>query len=324
VHEQMAIPFKLGDHQISTSTSIGIAFSSTSYSEPGDILRDADIAMYQAKARGKGCHVIFETGMHARAVSVLQRESELRRAVHQGEFKLLYQPIIDMSTGRAIACEALLRWEHPQEGLVSPKEFLPVAEETGLIMQIGQLALAQACEQLHRWQSDFGLASDFAIHLNLSAKEFCHRGLVQQIADALSSRGLDSRGLALEVGEQVLLEHPVLAAVMLGELHELGVNVSVNDFGSGFSSLRALRHFSVDALKLDRSFIHSLGLRQQRFSAIVKSIIELAESLSIDLVAVGVEDECHHDQLLRLGCRHGQGDFFYPPLEPAAMGVCLQ
>ncbi len=323
VHEQMTKPFAIHGQQISTSTSIGIAFSSTSYQDPGDILRDADIAMYQAKARGKGCHVIFEEGMHARAVTALKRESELRRAVERWEFKLLYQPIIDLQTGNCVSCEALLRWQHPDEGLLAPADFLSTAEETGLIIEIGERTLREACEQLRHWRAEHALPDDFGIHVNLSARQFCDRGLIKQIGSILGATGVAGNSLTIDIGEQVLLEHPVLAAVMLAELKGLGIHISVNDFGAGFSSLRCLRHFSVDALKIDRSFVEPLG-SQPRSDAIVKAMIGLATNLGIDLVAVGVEKPVQKQALIALGCHHAQGQFFYPPLEASAMVPCVR
>ncbi|RFA24390.1 hypothetical protein CAI21_21870 [Alkalilimnicola ehrlichii] len=322
IHLALAQPFTIAGQDIKTSTSIGIAFSSRGYQEPSEVLRDADIAMYQAKARGRGCHVIFEKGMRAHAVSALQRESELRRAVERREFETLYQPIIDLKTGRCKGCEVLLRWRHPDEGLLSPSEFLQTAEETGLIIPIGEQILEETCLQLGRWDKELGLAPDFEVHLNLSANQLCHRGLAQQVRDTLYRTGIDPRRITLEVGEQALLEHPVLAAVMVAELRALGTKISVNDFGSGFSSLRALRHFQVDALKIDRTFIQSLG-PQTKASAIVKAIIELANQLEVDLIAVGVENTDHRQELIELGCRHAQGSLFFPPLEANAMMHCV-
>jgi diguanylate cyclase (GGDEF)-like protein/PAS domain S-box-containing protein len=322
IHEKMSEPFLLGTHEVFSSTSIGITFGTANYQEPAHALRDADIAMYRAKSQGKGCHVIFETGMHDRAVSQLTRETRLRRALDREEFGVHYQPILDLESGQCVACEALLRWKDPAEADFGTQEFISIAEETGLIIPIGQKVLDDVCQHLEQWQRSMPLVEDFTVHVNLSTKQFCHRGLVNQINDALVRHKLHGRKLTLEITEGVLMEHPVLAAAMLGDLREMDVHVCVDDFGTGYSSLSYLHQFPVDVIKIDRSFTHGLG-QSITSSAIVEAIVGLGHNLGMQTIAEGVESEQHRQQLIQLGCRYAQGFLFNPALDPATMSAYL-
>ncbi len=323
IHDQMTKPFLLDDNEVYTSTSIGITFSTANYKEPSQALRDADIAMYRAKALGKGCHVVFEAGMYDRAVTQLKRETRMRRALERGEFTVHYQPIVDLQTELCIGCEALVRWNSAGERRPPPQEWLGVAEETGLIIPIGQQVLNEACRHLEQWRRELGLAEGFTMHVNLSTKQFCHRGLITQLDEALSRHRLDGRCLALEIPENVLMQHPVLAAAMLGDLRELDVHVCVDDFGTGYASLSYLHQFSVDGIKIDRSFTQGLGSNVTS-GAIVQAIIGLGRALGMQTIAEGVENERHRQRLLELGCRYAQGYLFHPPLEPEAMTEYLR
>lgn len=322
IHEKMAEPFLLGSNEVYTSTSIGITFGCADYSEPAEAVRDADIAMYRAKAQGKGCHVIFETGMHDRAVTQLKRETRMRRALEHGEVGVHFQPILELETGRCIGAEALLRWSDPAEGNFSPEEFIAVAEETGLIIPVGQTVLEESCRRLAEWQRSAPLVENFSVHINLSTKQFCHRGLVDQVAEAMERHGLVGHNLTLEITESVLMEHPVLAAAMLGDLRDLDVHVCVDDFGTGYSSLSYLHQFPVDGIKIDRSFTQGLG-RSITSAAIVQAIVGLGRNLGMQTIAEGVESERHCRELMDLGCRYAQGFLFQPALEPAAMAAYL-
>lgn len=318
IHEKMSQPFLLGGNEVYSSASIGITFGTANYKEPSQALRDADIAMYRAKSLGKGCHVIFEAGMHDRAVTQLKRENRIRRALERHEFGLHFQPIVDLLTGECIGAEALARWNSPIEACRSPQEFLALAEDSGLIIPIGQQLLDDACRTLQLWRQEIPLADEFTIHINLSTKQFCHRGLIAQIEDALRRYQLSGTALTLEITEEVLREHPVLATAMLGDLRELKVHVCIDDFGIGRSSLSYLHQFPLDILKIDRSFTAGLGTNLTS-NAIVQAIIGLGNNLGMQTIAEGVEQEQHQQQLIELGCRYAQGYFVHPPLEPEAM-----
>lgn len=323
IHEKMAQPFLLGGNEIYTSASIGIAFGTANYKEPSQALRDADIAMYRAKNQGKGCHVIFEAGMHDRAVSQLRRENRLRQALDQQELAVHFQPIIDLISGQCIGAEALLRWNSPEAKHYTPTEFLTLAEETHLIIPIGQQVLEDACLARRRWQQELPLGEDFAIHVNLSAKQFCYRGLAQQIEQALSRHQLPGTALALEIREGVLRDHAAAASALLADLRELKVNICIDDFGTGYSSLNYLHQFPLDILKIDRSFTASLGLNSAS-NAIVEAIIGLGNNLGMQTIATGVENELHQRFLLQLGCRYAQGFLYNRPLNPEAMQSYLR
>lgn len=318
IHEKMTQPFHLGGNEIYTSASIGITFGTANYQEPAQAIRDADIAMYRAKNQGKGCHVVFEVGMHDRAVSQLKRENRLRQALERQEFTVHFQPIVDLRNGRCIGAEALLRWNNPEAVRYSTPELLALAEETGLIIPIGQQVLDDACRALHHWREELPLAEEFAVHVNLSAKQFSHRGLTRQIEAALSRYQLSGAALALEIREGVLRDHPTVATAMLADLRELQVHICIDDFGAGYSSLNYLHQFPLDILKIDRSFTAGLGSNNTS-SAIIEAIVGLGNNLGMQTIATGVESEHHQRYLLELGCRYAQGFLFRRPLQPEAM-----
>ena len=324
IQTELTLPFNLGGHQVFTSVSIGIALSSTGYDRPEELLRDADLAMYSAKALGKARYEVFDPAMHTSAVTLLQLENDLRRAVERQEFQLHYQPIVTLLTGRITGFEALIRWHHPERGLVLPAEFIPVAEETGLIVPIGYWVLKEACRQMCLWQAGSPTSPSLTISVNLSVRQFVQADLIQQIDQILQETGLDARSLRLEITESVIMENAEAAAAMLLQLRSLGVQLYVDDFGTGYSSLSYLHRFPIDALKIDRSFISGMGVEHES-AEIVQTIITLAQNLGIYVVAEGVETAVQLSQLRAINCKDGQGQgyFFSKPLEREAVEALL-
>jgi diguanylate cyclase (GGDEF)-like protein/PAS domain S-box-containing protein len=321
IQEALKEPFQLGGHEVFATVSTGIALSTRSYTRGEDLLRDADTAMYQAKADGKARYQIFDTSMHNRAMQLLALESELRRAVDAHRFRLHYQTIVDLETGAIVGLEALARWEHSERGLVSPVEFVSLAEETGLIFGIGEWSLRQACSDMQGWLDRWPL--DLYLNVNMSAKQFSQPNLVDLVAAILSESGLDPRRLKLEITESAIMHDAESAIAMLGRLTQLGARVCIDDFGTGYSSLSYLLRFPADTLKIDRSFVSTLG-SGQRNAQIVGTIVSLGASLGMDVVAEGVETEIQRRQLQAVGCRFAQGFLFSRPMDPEATAVVLE
>ncbi len=305
-------PFKIDNYEVFTTASIGIIVSSKSKRSPEDFLRDADAAMYRAKESGKARYEVFDREMHVRNMNLLQVETDLRHAVERHEFEVLYQPIVELSSGRVAEFEALIRWRHPKHGMVSPNEFVGVAEETGLIIQIGKWILNESCRQIACWQDKYSMP--LSVSVNLSAKQLMHPTLTSQVKAALQRSGLESRQLKLEVTESTVMEHSEKSLKVLSELDELGVALSTDDFGTGYSSLSYLQKFPFERLKIDRSFIHSMD-EDEKSGAIVKTILMLGENLSIDVVAEGIETHSQLEKLRALGCKAGQGYYFSRPID---------
>ena len=319
VEIELSSPFNLGGHEVFTTVSVGIAPSTTGYDRPDEILRDADTAMYRAKSLGKARHEVFDKTMHARAMNLLQLESDLRRATERQEFILYYQPIMSLETGVICGMEALIRWQHPEHGIIPPSNFIPIAEETGLILQIGQWGLREACHQLREWQSRFPEGAPFPVSVNLSSKQFSQPDLLGQVIGALQETGLDPSGLRLEITESVVMENIESATNMLKQLRDFGVESSIDDFGTGYSSLSYLHRFPSSTLKVDRSFIS--GMCEQRENLeIIRTIIMLARNLGMTIVAEGVETKEQMTQLRALGCEYVQGYYFSKPM-PAAIAT---
>jgi diguanylate cyclase (GGDEF)-like protein/PAS domain S-box-containing protein len=311
IQEDLKLPFNLSGRDVFTTVSVGIAPGSVSYNHPDEILRDADTAMYRSKSLGKARHEMFDEEMQARTVNLLQMENDLRRAFERNEFFVNYQPIIALDDFRLCGFEALVRWQHPDRGLISPAEFIPIAEEGGQILQIGEWVLREACYQLQRWQEKYPSDKPLYMTVNLSAKQFAQPDLVDRVRDILSETKINPAFLKLEITESVVMDDFETAAAMLSQLRALGVRLSIDDFGTGYSSLTYLHRFPIDTLKIDRSFITRLDKENVE---IVRTILMLAENLGMDAVAEGVETQEQMALLRNLSCQSGQGYFFSKPV----------
>jgi len=321
--EKISAPFRLDSYEVVTSASIGIIISDEVRRLPEDFLRDADTAMYRAKAAGKSRYEIFDREMHIRNMNLLQLENDLRRAIEREEFRVFYQPIITLETGEIREFEALIRWQHPQHGLVSPNEFITMAEETGLIIPIGIWILEEAARQTAEWQKRFLFHKNLSISVNLSAKQLMHPNLTAQVAAVLEKTALDSRCLKLEVTESMVMENSDQALTVISELNRLGIALSTDDFGTGYSSLSYLHRFPFSRLKIDRSFVSKMD-SDQKSEAIVRTILLLAQNLNIEVVAEGIETTPQLNSLRQLGCRTGQGYLFSKPVTAEAAARLLQ
>ena len=322
IQQKLASPFLISGQEVSITASIGIAISATGYSTAEDILRDADTAMYRAKALGKSRYEICDPAMHARAVSRLKLETDLRRAMDRDEFRVHYQPIVSLRDWRITGFEALLRWQRPGFGLVLPEEFVEVAEETGQIPFIGLWVLREACRQMRAWNLQFPSDPAFTIAVNISGKQFAQPDLVSQVGHILHEECLDPQSLRLELTESVTMRDVERAARILGELRTLGVGLSMDDFGTGYSSLSHLRRFPLDTLKIDRSFVSEME-NSSDSRAIVQMIVSLGRSLGMEIVAEGVEGAKQAGLLESLGCEYAQGYFFSKPIDQEGMAEVL-
>ena len=322
IQKELTLPFNVGGHEVFTAASIGIAPSTLGYDKPEDLLRDADVAMYRAKALGKGRSEVFDPSMHTKAVALLQLETDLRQALNRLEFRLHYQPIVALTSGKITGFEALVRWQHPQRGLVSPAEFIPVAEETGLIVPLGYWVLSEACRQMRAWQVRFPEISPLTISVNFSSKQFLQNVLITQISSILQETGLDTCSLAVEITESVIMENTESVSIMLSQLQAWSIQLSLDDFGTGYSSLSYLHRFEFNTLKIDRSFVNRMGIDGESWE-IVRTIITLAHSLNMNVTAEGVETIAQLDQLKALKCDRGQGYLFSKPVDCEAAGALI-
>ncbi len=318
IHQELKAPFILDGHEVYTSVSIGIALSATGYTEPEHLLRDADTAMYRAKAKGKARHEVFDPEMHTRAVHLLQLETELRHALEQRAFRLLYQPIVSLRDGQIHVCEALLRWQHPERGLVAPEEFIQVADEAGLLLPLGEWIVEEACRQAKAWTEYFGADRPVAVSVNFSSRQFGQQDLVRKLREVLSRTGVDPGLLKVEITERVIMDHADSGISTLKELTDLGVEIYIDDFGTGYSSFSILHQFPVAALKVDSSFIRNLQ-SQAEVKDIVRTIITLAGHLGVEVIAEGVETESQLAFLKKLKCHRVQGSLFCLPEDPGAV-----
>ena len=321
IQQGLSRPFNINGHEVFVTASIGITLSTGSYSDPEIVLRDADTAMYRAKEGGKARFEMFNATMHARAVALLQLENDLRRAIERKEFQVFYQPIICLENNEFAGFEALVRWNHPERGLLHPVEFISIAEETGLIVEIGKIVLQESCRQMRQWQAMS--PKPITICVNLSGRQFAQRDLIQQVKEVLDETGLDPKCLKLEITESVVMANAKIAKMMLTDLCALGVQLCIDDFGTGYSSLSYLHHFPVMTLKIDRSFIGRMESGGSD-SEIVRTINTLANNLGMEVVAEGVETEGQLAQLKALKCRYGQGHLFSRALDAAAATLFAQ
>jgi diguanylate cyclase (GGDEF)-like protein len=305
-------PFTVEGREVVITVSIGIAMSTAKRMTPEDILRDADLAMYHAKGKGKARYEIFDKSMNAPAQERMDLELDLRNAVARGEFILHYQPILELPTGRIVEMEALVRWKHPQRGLLFPGDFVGLSEETGLIVPLGRWVLHEACRQTRQWQLATP-GSNLAISVNLSARQLQQPGLVEEIAAVLRETRLDPGALRLEITETVVMHDAPTTLAKLEALKALGVQLAIDDFGTGYSSLGYLKRFPVDTLKIDRSFVKGIGQNVED-SAIVRAVITVAKSLGLSVTAEGIESADQLEHLRALGCDHGQGYYFAKPM----------
>ncbi|HYY43056.1 MAG TPA: bifunctional diguanylate cyclase/phosphodiesterase, partial [Pyrinomonadaceae bacterium] len=314
IQAQLQTPFDLSGREVYATVSIGIASSWTSYQNPEDIVRDADTAMYRAKTMGKARYEIFDGAMHAHATSVLQLETDMRHALERNEFFVHYQPIVALDDFKLRGFEALVRWQHPERGYISPGEFIPIAEETGLIIPLGEWVLREACAQMERWQKIFPADPPLVISVNLSSKQFIQQDLIKQVAGIIEETNIDPKGLKLEITESMVMDNVEQATEMLRQLRALGLKLSIDDFGTGYSSLSYLHRFPVDTLKIDRSFVTRMTDNNENLE-IVRTIVTLAQTLGMDVVAEGVETNEQLSMLHTLGCENGQGYFFSKPVD---------
>jgi EAL domain-containing protein (putative c-di-GMP-specific phosphodiesterase class I) len=319
VQNELLKPFSLNGHEVYTTASIGIRLSADGRDDAENMLRDADTAMYRAKDNGKARHELFHSTMHTRAVALLKLETDLRRAIEREEFCVHYQPIISLENEVLVGFEALARWNHPERGLVPPDEFIPLAEETGLITEIGAWVLRESCSQLRKWQTALGREA-LTMSVNLSGKQLTQTDLIQQIQTILQETDLNPTWLRLEITESVVMENAELATNTLLQLRKLGVHLSIDDFGTGYSSLSYLHRFPVNTLKIDRSFIGRMAKGDEN-SEIVRTICTLANNLGMEVVAEGVETREQLELLRSLHCEYGQGYLFSKPVDAQAATV---
>ena len=319
--KSVTAPFMLGGREVFTSMSIGIALSNPGYEQAEDILRDADTAMYRAKSRGKARYEIFDADMRASVVARLQLEMDLRRALEHGEFHNVYQPIVSLAAGQIVGFEALLRWQHPTRGQLGPEEFIMVAEETGIIRDLGWWNLREACRQMTEWRANYNAYSQLTMSVNLSPKQFLQANLVEDIGDLLRELKLPPQALKLELTESTVMGDPSAAVEMLQQIKLLGISLAIDDFGTGYSSLSYLHRFPLDTLKIDRSFISSIGNGQD--TEIARTILPMALNLHLDVIAEGVETLEQLVLLKKLHCKYGQGFYFSKPLSAEEAGLLL-
>lgn len=337
INQTLNLPFYLNESEVFMTVSIGIALGTSnddsdrtavetqetvnsvrdSLLQAEDLLRHADLAMYRARSQGKACYEVFDAGMHELSLDRLQLETDLRRAIERKEFQVYYQPIVSLSTGKIIGFEALLRWQHPQRGMVSPNQFISTAEETGLITPIGWWTLREACLQLKEWQEQFPDTQPLTMNVNLSAKQFNQPDLLDQIDNILQETQLAVGSLKLEITESVVMENPDWVKDVLLQLKKRNIHLCIDDFGTGYSSLSRLHHFPISTLKIDRSFVSRIGALGEN-SEIVQAIVTLAQTLRMDVVAEGIELSEQVSPLLALQCEYGQGFFFSKPVDSEA------
>ena len=315
-------PFVIDGQEAYAAASIGISGGTAIRESNRDLLREADIALYRAKAAGRGRYAVFEPRMNHLPVEHLHLESELHRAIERNELRVHYQPIFALTDGRITGVEALVRWEHPEKGLIPPGHFIPLAEDTGLIISIGKWVLEEACNQMHQWQMSIPGAMDMFVSVNVSARQLQDHGLLRDVEDALRNSGLNPEHLQLEITESVVMQDPEASVIKLHALKGLGIKLAVDDFGTGYSSLAYLKRFPIDVLKIDRAFVGGLA-QGGHDSAIVQTVVSLAKALGLHTTAEGIEERSQWEMLEKLGCDQGQGFLFARPLKPLDVAALL-
>ncbi|WP_404783402.1 putative bifunctional diguanylate cyclase/phosphodiesterase [Altericista sp. CCNU0014] len=308
-------PFHLGEHTLFASASIGIAVGSSDHENAADLLRDADLAMYSAKGRGRGCYALFSQELHLQSVKLLQIESDLHRALERQEFILYYQPIVSLETSTLIGFEALVRWQHATRGFIAPGDFIPIAEETGFIIPLGMWVLQKACLQLRAWNLAFPQQTALTMSVNLASKQLQDPRFIEQLDRVLAETGLDGSVLKLELTESMLLDNIESVLQTLASIKSRNIQLSIDDFGTGYSSLSYLPRFPINTLKIDRSFVDRMTVDAENLE-IVRAIATLAHSIGIDVVAEGIETVQQLELLQTLHCEFGQGYLFSKPLDP--------
>lgn len=314
---RLSLPFQINQYLLHTTASLGLVMGTPTYTNPEDLLRDADTAMYLAKAEGKNRYEVFDAQMYLQVSQRLNLELAMWQAVEHGDFTLVYQPIFNLQTLKLVGLETLLRWPHGTQGFISPADFIPIAEETGLIIPLGAWVLQTACHQLHHWQQHYPdlFTPALALSINISSKQFTQANLADQIIKIIKSNKLSGTAVKLEITETVLMEHLQSGRNLLDGLKSFGVQIVIDDFGTGYSSLNYLSHLPLDGIKIDRSFVTQMNDTATSL-AVVQAIISLAKILKLDIVAEGIETAAQLETLKALGCPHGQGYWYAPPLSP--------
>jgi diguanylate cyclase (GGDEF)-like protein/PAS domain S-box-containing protein len=313
--EELRVPMRIADRDVSVQVSIGIALSPAGRESPSDLLQAADVAMYAAKGRGKGRFEVYHPSLQEAITERLERSAELQRAVDEHEFVVYYQPIVTLDGDKTVGVEALVRWRHPQRGLLLPAEFISLAEDTGLIIPLGRWVLQQACRQARQWQLDHPLAGRLRVSVNISARHFQHEGLVEDVSGALKAGGLDPESLIIEITESVLVQDADAVVARMLALKLLGVSFAIDDFGTGYSSLSYLKRFPIDILKVDKSFVDGVGDSAEQ-GALAEAVVQLGNTLHLQTVAEGIEEARQVEGLRALGCQLGQGFYFAKALPP--------
>jgi len=322
ITEALREPFVVEGREVFPTLSIGIVVAASSQDRPKDLLRRADVAMYRAKEKGRAGYEVFDPSMNTQVLKRLESESDLRRALRRGEFGVYYQPKVLLETGGIVGMEALVRWEHPERGLVSPAEFIPLAEENGMIVPIGRWVLEEACRQTREWQDLYPSDPPLVICVNISGRQFRYPELVQDVVRVLRETRLKPGSLDLEITENILIEDARSNGTPVHRLRRLGAKLIIDDFGTGYSSLSYLKRLPIDFLKIDRSFVEGLG-KDPKDEGIVSAVIDLAHVLGMEPIAEGVESAEQATRLRELGCLLAQGNFFSKPLPAEAAGVLL-
>jgi diguanylate cyclase (GGDEF)-like protein len=313
----LAGPYKIDSREVFCTASIGLTCSSLHYQNAEHALRDADTAMYHAKAAGKARYALFDRRMHQQVTSRMEMESDLRHALERGQFLMHYQPIIELATGKLKGFEGLVRWNHPTRGVIQPMEFIPCCEEIGLIVPLGLWILNRACEQLKNWQNKFPQLPNLSMAINVSVRQLLSPHLVAELAEVLARFEIDPATLTLEITESAMIGNTQAAIDMLAQIRLLGVQLNQDDFGTGYASLSSLHLFPLTGLKIDRSFMTDIAVRRD-YRAVVQAVIDLAKNLNMNLIAEGVETPQQAELLRSMGCNQAQGFYFAPPQDAVA------